>query len=76
MGGLSAAQTESTTGGSDRRERAMLLLSGAACGAVAGLVVALVAAGPLAHLVEFGWRWFRESVLGHDDEVDFELLLQ
>jgi hypothetical protein len=58
------------------RQRTVAFLTGATCGALIGLVLGSWAGDVLAQPLANAWRWVREEILHHEDEVDFELLLQ
>jgi hypothetical protein len=58
------------------RDRTVAFLTGATCGALIGLLLGSWAGDALTQALATGWRWVREEILHHEDEVDFELLLQ
>jgi len=58
------------------RDRAVVFLTGATCGALIGLLLGSWVGDALASGLLSAWRWVREEVLHQEDEVDFELLLQ
>jgi hypothetical protein len=58
------------------RERTVVFLTGATFGALIGLALGSWIGDALTGGLLTAWRWVREEVLHHEDEVDFELLLQ
>jgi hypothetical protein len=58
------------------RERTIVFLAGATCGALVGLALGSWAGEALAQPLIALWDWVRQEVLHQEDEVDFELLLQ
>jgi membrane protein YqaA with SNARE-associated domain len=58
------------------RDRAVIFLTGATCGALLGLALGSWIGDALLAGVLDAWRWVREEVLHREDQLDFELLLQ
>lgn len=58
------------------RDRTLVFLAGATCGALIGLALGSWAGEALLQPLASTWQWFREEILHQEDEVDFELLLQ
>ena len=58
------------------RDRTVVFLTGATFGALLGLALGSWVGDTLTGAALGGWRWFREEILHHEDEIDFELLLQ